>query len=92
MSYFPVSRCLEDSLRYESYKDRNYLLEKENERLTSKIQTDLRNHWVRDSIVVPCQLKKNYESLLSKSFCPKTSWQKPFGSSYFGRSRVNEIV
>lgn len=30
MSYFPVSRCLEDSLRYESYRDKNYLLEKEN--------------------------------------------------------------
>jgi hypothetical protein len=64
------------------------ILEAENDRLSTQIKDQLRNHLVKSSIAVPCSLKKHYGDVLAKSFCPKPSPKTPYGSAYFFKANT----
>ena len=57
--YFPLGSIANNPI-HETYRDRNYMLEIENEKLSRHIQEDLKNHIVKHSVVTPCTLKKGY--------------------------------
>lgn len=90
-SYLPFSSIMQNNSKYESFRDRNYLLEKENEKLNWRIQEDLRNHLIQSSLKVPCPLKKGYETLLADTFCRKPS-QRVLSSNCFTMNRSAHLI
>lgn len=84
MSYFnQIGQHYTPNPLYDTYRDKNAILEKENSKLSAQISDQLRGHLVRSTMSKPCGLKKSYSELLGSSFCKKPSPVTPFGSSYF---------
>lgn len=56
---------------YETYHNKNSMLEHEVDRVNQRIKNDFNAHWIKSSIVKPCQVKDAYMGLLKSSFCAK---------------------